>query len=196
MLATGHSRPPSRIAVLGTLLFSAASRCQTMSISQGYGSSATCLSWLSTNRVDACDWPLTATEQNSCAGNTAIFCSLPVPDHGYFEIEFNLAGVIWGIPMDYGNSAAGIELRQGFAHLFNKQSFTNNAACPGTGIVCVPNDSPVPVCTTTAGCTNGGLPTANPCSWDTKYTETSPGNRVVGSPGGTASHRSLEPPYQ
>src|SRR5256714_1739248 len=159
---------------------------RTMSISQGYGISSTCLGWLSTNQVDACDWPLTATEQNSCAGNTGILCSLPVPDHGYFEIEFNLAGVIWGIPMDYGNSAAGIELRQGFAHLFNKQSFTNNAACAGTGIVCVPNDSPVPVCTTTAGCTNGGLPTANPCGWDTKYTETSPGNCVVGAPGGTA----------
>jgi len=167
--------------------FPAGAQEQTMSISQGYGISSTCLGWLSTNQVDACDWPLTATEQNSCAGNTAIFCSLPVPDHGYFEIEFNLAGVIWGIPMDYGNSAAGIELRQGFAHLFNKQSFiTNSAACAGTGLVCVPNDSPVPICTTTAGCTNGGLPAANPCGWDTKYTETSPGNCVVGAPGGTA----------
>ncbi len=165
--------------------FPAGAQEQTMSISQGYGISATCLGWLSTNQVDACDWPLTATEQNSCAGNTAILCSLPVPDHGYFEIEFNLAGVIWGIPMDYGNSAAGIELRQGFAHLFNKQSFvTNNAAC--VAVVCIPNDAPVPICTTTAGCTNGGLPAANPCGWDTKYTQTSPGNCVVGAPGGTA----------
>ena len=165
--------------------FPAGAQEQTMSISQGLGISATCLGWLSTNQVDACDWPLTATEQNSCAGNTAIFCSLPVPDHGYFEIEFNLAGVIWGIPMVYGNSAAGIELRQGFAHLFNKQSITsNNAACLGS--ICYPNDSPVPVCTVSVGCNNGGLPAANPCSWDTKYTEISTSNCVVGAPGGTA----------
>src|SRR5207244_12279588 len=79
---------------------------QTMSITQGYGISATCLGWLSTNLVDACDWPLTATEQNSCAGNTAILCSLPVPDHGYFGIEFNLAGLILVLPMEYVHSSA------------------------------------------------------------------------------------------
>jgi len=165
--------------------FPAGAQEQTMSISQGFGISATCLNGLSTNQIDACDWPLTATEQNSCAGNTAIFCSVPVPDHGYFEIEFNLAGVIWGIPMDYGNSAAGIELRQGIAHLFNKQSFTSNdAACAST--TCVLDDSPVPACTTTTGCTNGGLPAANPCGWDTLFPESSTVNCVVGAPGGTA----------
>ncbi len=158
---------------------------ETLSVSEGGGVSSTCLGWLSTGQVDACDWPLTASEQSSCATNTAILCSLPVPDHGYFEIQFNLAGVIWGIPMDFGNSAAGIELRQGFAHLFNKQSFvTNNAACAST--TCVPDDAPVPACTTTAGCTNGGLPAANPCGWDTKYSETSSTNCVVGAAGGTA----------
>src|SRR6267378_1518816 len=165
--------------------FPAGAQEQTMSISQGFGISATCLNGLSTNQIDACDWPLTATEQNSCAGNTAIFCSVPVPDHGYFEIEFNLAGVIWGIPMDYGNSAAGIELRQGIAHLFNKQSFTaSNAAC--LGVACVPDDQAIPVCTISVGCTNGGLYAANPCGWDTKYAESSSTNCVVGAPGGTS----------
>ncbi|OLE91452.1 MAG: hypothetical protein AUF79_04465 [Crenarchaeota archaeon 13_1_20CM_2_51_8] len=158
---------------------------QTLSVGVGNGASSGCLGWLSTGQVDACDWPLTASEQSSCATNTAILCSLPMPDHGYFEIQFNLAGVIWGIPMDFGNSAAGIELRQGFAHLFNKQSFTNNdAACASTN--CVPDDAPVPACTSSAGCTNGGLPAANPCGWDTKYNEISGTNCVVGAPGGTA----------
>jgi len=158
---------------------------ETLSVSLGNGASSGCLGSLSMGQVDACDWPLTAAEQSSCAANTAILCSLPVPDHGYFEIQFNLAGVIWGIPMDFGNSAAGIELRQGSAHLFNKQSFTNNdAACAST--TCVPDDAPVPACTSSAGCTNGGLPAANPCGWDTKYSETSAANCVVGAPGGTA----------
>jgi len=112
-----------------------------------------------------------------------------MPDHGYFEIQFNLATILWGIPQSYGNSAAGQELRQGIAHLFNKQSFTaNNAAC--LNIACVPDDQAIPVCTTTAGCTNGGLPAANPCGWDTKYAQTG-GNCVVGAPGGTSYNCSL-----
>ncbi|OLE83778.1 MAG: hypothetical protein AUF79_18155 [Crenarchaeota archaeon 13_1_20CM_2_51_8] len=148
---------------------------QTLSISQGDGISGTQVNWVLTNQVDSEDWPLTATQ---------------MPDHGYFEIEFNLANVLWDIPMQYGNGAAGLELRQGIAHLFNKQSFTaNNAAC--LNIACVPNDQAMPVCTTSAGCTNGGLPAANPCGWDTKYAQTSTSNCIVGAPGGTSYNCSL-----
>ena len=162
---------------------------QTLSISQGDGASITQVNWLLTNQVDSEDWPLTATQQGAstvnCSGNANVLCSLPVPDHGYFEIEFNLANVLWGIPMQYGNSASGVELRQGIAHLINKQSFTaNNPAC--LGVACVPDDQAVPVCTISVGCTNGGLYAANPCGWDTKYTESSSTNCVVGAPGGTS----------
>ncbi len=164
---------------------------QTLSISEGDGLSGTQVGWLLTNQVDSEDWPLTATQQGggsgnvNCSGSTAVSCSLPVSDHGYFEIQFNLAGVIWGIPMGYGNSSAGVELRQGIAHLINKQSFVaNDVAC--LNVACMPNDQPVPVCTTAAGCTNGGLPAANPCSWDTLFPENSSINCIVGSPGGTA----------
>jgi len=162
---------------------------QTLSISQGDGASITQVEWLLTNKVDSEDWPLTATQQGAstvnCSGNVNVLCSLPVPDHGYFVIEFNLANVLWGVPMQYGNSAAGVELRQGMAHLLNKQSFaTNNAAC--LGVACVPNDQAIPACTVSVGCTNGGLYAANPCGWDTKYNESSSTNCVVGAPGGTA----------
>src|SRR5438876_12184882 len=131
---------------------------QTLSISQGDGASITQVNWLLTNQVDSEDWPLTATQQGAstvnCSGNANVQCSLPMPDHGYFEIQFNLATILWGIPQQYGNSAAGVELRQGIAHLFNKQGFAaNNAAC--LNIACVPDDQAIPVCTTTAGCTNG-----------------------------------------
>jgi len=167
---------------------------QTLSISQGDGISGTQVNWVLTNQVDSEDWPLTATQQGAssvnCSGNANVQCSLPMPDHGYFEIEFNLANVLWDIPMQYGNGAAGLELRQGIAHLFNKQSFTaNNAAC--LNIACVPNDQAMPVCTTSAGCTNGGLPAANPCGWDTKYAQTSTSNCIVGAPGGTSYNCSL-----
>jgi hypothetical protein len=161
---------------------------QTLSISQGDGASITQVNWLMTNQVDSEDWPLTATQQGAstvnCSGNTSVQCSLPMPDHGYFEIEFNLATVLWGVPMQYGNSAGGVELRQGIAHLINKQSFTSsNAAC--LGIACVPDDQAIPACTISVGCTNGGLYAANPCGWDTKYRETGT-NCVVGAPGGTS----------
>ena len=162
---------------------------QTLSISEGNGVTGTQLGWLQTGQVDAEDWPLTASEMGAsgvnCAGSTTILCSLPIPDHSYFEIQFNLANVFWGIPMSYGNSPAGVELRQGIAHLINKQSFAaNNAAC--LNVACISNDQPVSVCTTTAGCANGGLPAANPCNWDTLFQENSPANCIVGAPGGTA----------
>src|SRR2546421_4389319 len=162
---------------------------QTLSISQGDGISGSQVNWLLTNQIDAEDWPLTATQQGAstvnCSGNANVLCSLPEPDHGYFEIEFNLANVLWGVPQNYGNSAAGVELRQGIAHLINKQSFAaNNVAC--LGVACVPDDQPIPACTISVGCTNGGLYAANPCSWDTKYSESSSTNCVVGAPGGTA----------
>src|SRR5712664_1678006 len=164
---------------------------QTLSISQGNGASGTQIGWLLTNQIDSEDWPLTATQQGTstgnvnCGSNLAVLCSLPLPDHGYFEVEFNLANVLWGIPMQYGNNAAGVELRQGIAHLFNKQSFTaNNVGC--LGVACVPDDQAIPACTISVGCTNGGLYAANPCGWDTKYSESGSTNCVVGAPGGTA----------
>jgi len=162
---------------------------QTLSISQGDGASITQVNWLLTKQIDAEDWPLTASQQGAstvnCSGNANVQCSLPVPDHGYFELQFNLANVFWGIPMSYGNSTAGVELRQGIAHLINKQSFAaNNPAC--LNVACYPNDAAIPACTTTAGCTNGGLPAANPCNWDTLFSESSSSNCIVGSPGGTA----------
>jgi hypothetical protein len=162
---------------------------QTLSISQGDGTTTVPVSWLLTGQVDAEDWPLTAPQIGpstvNCVGSTTILCSLPVPDHSYYEIQFNLANVLWGIPMDYGTSAAGVELRQGFAHLINKASFAaNNAAC--LSIACIPDDQAIPPCNTAVGCVNGGLPAANPCNWDTKYAESSATNCEVGAPAGTS----------
>src|SRR5438876_3346907 len=162
---------------------------QTLSISQGDGASITQVNWLLTKQIDVEDWPLTASQQGAstvnCSGNANVQCSLPVPDHGYFELQFNLANVFWGIPMSYGNSTAGVELRQGIALLINKQSFAaNNPAC--LNVACYPNDAAIPACSTSAGCTNGGLPAADPCNWDTLFSESSSSNCIVGSPGGTA----------
>src|SRR2546426_8375867 len=161
---------------------------QTLSISQGDGASITQVNWLSTNQVDSEDWPLTATQQGAstvnCSGNANIICTAPVADQGYFEIEFNLATVFWGVPMQYGTNSAGVQLRQGMAHLVNKAAFVaTNVAC--RGIVCIPNDDPLPPCSTSS-CPNGGLVNPSPCSWDTLIPESSSTNCIVGAPGGTA----------
>ena len=161
---------------------------QTLSISQGDGASITQVNWLLTNQVDSEDWPLTATQQGAstvnCPGNSAVLCTAPVADQGYFEIQFNLANVLLGIPMQYGNNPAGVQLRQGIAHLINKVAFVaGNPAC--LGISCVPNDDPVPLCSVSS-CSNGGLVNPNPCSWDALFPETSSTNCIVGAPGGTA----------
>src|SRR3989440_12391945 len=78
---------------------------QTVSVSQGDGASITQVNWLLTNQVDSEDWPLTATMYGAstvnCSGNANVQCSLPMPDHGYFEIQFNLATILWGIPQGY-----------------------------------------------------------------------------------------------
>src|SRR2546425_7553009 len=139
--------------------------------------------------VDFISSPLTASEiASTCPGSVTIICTAPVADKGYFEIEFNLAGVFWGIPLTYGNSSAGVQLRQGIAHLINKSSFvTNNSACVGGG-VCVANDDPLAPCSSSSSssCPNGGLVNPNPCGWDSLFPESGSTNCIVGAPGGTA----------
>jgi hypothetical protein len=157
---------------------------QTLSISQGNGAIPTQVGWLETNAIDFMGSPLSASDATSlCPSNASIICTAPVADKGYFEIEFNLAGVFWGIPLQYGNSSAGVQLRQGIAHLVNKLSFAASTACGGA--VCVANDDPLAPCSASS-CPNGGLVNSNPCGWDTMFPESSSTNCIVGSPGGTA----------
>jgi hypothetical protein len=104
--------------------------------------------------------------------------SLPVPEQGYDDIQFMLANNFWGCDFNYGNSACGIQIRQGIAHLIDKVAFIkaeSSIAGIATAI-----DNPVPAI-------NGVLPTPNPCAWDSSFPETTP-NCVVGALGGTGYH--------
>ena len=167
--------------------YPAGPQVQNLSISTFNGATAE-FTGLQAGQIDLPDWPLSPAQQSSvpCATSTVITCSSPVPEKGYSGIEFNLAGVFWGIAQNYGNSLASIELRQGIAHLVNKTAFSdlNNPLC--ARLACMPNDNPAPICTVNNGCTNGGLPAPNPCSWDTIFGQSSASNCLVGSPAGTA----------
>ncbi len=129
-------------------------------------------------QIDLTDWPLTPSLVTSLTSNPSFFVTPTISETGYFEIEFMLANNFWGVNMNFGNSLAGIHIRQGISHLVDKISFTNNqASIAGQS---TPIDNPLPL-------NNGGLTQANPCNWDLNFTQTG-SNCHVGAPGGTAFH--------
>jgi len=180
---------------------------------------------LSGNQIDLMDESLTASELSSLGGagcpnnGTAgyqFYCTAALNEHGYFEVEFNLANTgqagsttvlnaFWGIPMQFGNSAKGVEIRQALAHLIDKNSQAlNNPILKGQASAI---DSPLPPCGEgPAGnfpCVNSGAINPNPCNWDPVFPQTSgapddtppaaplTNDCQVGAPGGTAYHIGL-----
>jgi hypothetical protein len=130
--------------------------------------------------LDLTDSPLTPPQILAIAQNPNLYVTSPVTQHGYFELDFNLANNYWGINMNFGNDPNGVQLRQGIAHLINKTSFTaNDASIAG---ISSPNDNPIPLNSSFAGTV---LTTPNPCGWDTLFPQS--GSQCVnGSKGGTA----------
>ena len=131
--------------------------------------------------VDLTDTPLTPPQVPPLLQNPNFFVTSPVTEHGYFELEFNLANNYWGINMNFGNDPNGVQLRQGVAHLINKKTFTaNDPTLAGTSSASIDNPAP-------SGSSFGGmaLTTPNPCSWDTLFPQTGP-QCVNGASGGTA----------
>ncbi len=128
--------------------------------------------------VDLTDWPLPSTLPPILITNPNFYVTSPISATGYFEIEYMLANNFWGVNMNFGNSVAGIQIRQGISHLVDKVSFTNNQADIAASASAI--DNPLPL-------NNGGLPTPNPCNWDLNFTQ-SGSNCHVGAPGGTSYH--------
>ena len=110
---------------------------------------------LQAGTIDLTDWPLPPTLVSTFAGSPNYLVTSPVSEFGYFEIEFNQANCFWGVCFSNGNSAAGINIRQGIAHLIDKNDFiTNQLGGQGAMI-----DNPVPPAL--------GLPVpSTECSWD------------------------------
>ena len=142
--------------------------------------------------VDLTDSPLTPAIVPLLTGNPNYLVTSPVAEHGYYELEFNLANNYWGVSMNFGNdpshatcvsnpatsACAGLNIRQGIAHLLDKNVFVSNDPTIAGRSIAI--DNPVPS-------DNGGLPGALPCGWDILFPQ-SGSNCVVGAPGGTAYH--------
>lgn len=141
-----------------------------------YTDSTAELTALQSGSIDIPDAPLRSSIVSQSCGLSRLLCTPPIPDGGYFELQFHLANDYWGCQMNFGNSACGTNIRQAFAHGLDKTSFVanelNNA---GTAI-----DNPVPA--------SVNLMPPNPCAWDSLHLQTGPNCVVGSSSGGTAYH--------
>ena len=128
---------------------------------------------LQAKQLDFSDEPIQSQSELACLQN-GVGCPVGVnpadfsvttaiSEHGIFELQFDLSNNFWGCPMNFGNSACGINIRQAFAHLVDKSILaTDVSGCAGR---CLPIDNSVPP--------SLGLPTPNPCAWDPMFPQTS-----------------------
>jgi len=134
---------------------------------------------LDTPGIDFTDSPCSPPLCPVLVNSPKFLVTAPVPQTGYYEVQYMLANNFWGCNFQFGNAGCGVEIRQGIAHMMDKSAFTNNDA--NIAGVSTPIDNPVP--TTSAG----GLLSPNPCGYDTIQLQMG-ANCLVGAPGGTAYH--------
>ena len=130
-----------------------------------------------TDGVDFTDLPLgSSLAQSFLADSRYYVAQAGANNAGTIQgLDFNLANTFWGCQFSEGYSPCGVHIRQGIAHLIDKQLFTETLLYPGGAV-----DDPA----------GYALPqTPNPCGWDSVNPQTGPGC-VVGSDGGTAYHLS------
>jgi hypothetical protein len=130
--------------------------------------------------IDLTDTPAPNSILPQISGSNGVYVTPNINQHGYYELEFNLANAFWGVGMGFGNDVNGVQLRQGFAHLIDKNSFTTNE--PDITGHATPIDNPVPFNSSYASTI---LPTPNACSWDSLYSESGQ-QCTTSSTGGTA----------
>jgi hypothetical protein len=101
---------------------------------------------LADHSIDYTDWPVPAgisIAPGSQLGGSGYLVTAQIPALGYYEIQFMLASTVFGCNFQHGNSACGVNIRQGIAHMIDKTVFaSSDSGIPtGTGI---PIDNPVP----------------------------------------------------
>jgi hypothetical protein len=130
--------------------------------------------------IDLTDSPLPNSLLSTFTSSPNFLITAGQGSVGYYEVEFNLANSFWGCNFSFGNSACGIQVRQGISHMIDKNSFVSNEAAIAGHAAAI--DNPVP---TTSG---GGLLTPNPCGYDASFPETGPNCPVGSFSAGTSYH--------
>src|SRR5882672_4241405 len=106
--------------------------------------------------IDLTDSLLTPDLPGPLISSPNFFVTSQVSLHAFYDIQFMLANNFWGCDFNYGNSACGIQIRQGMAHMIDRANFAANE--PSIIGIARPIHSPAPP-------NNGWFPTANPCAW-------------------------------
>lgn len=86
--------------------------------------------------LDLTDWPAPSSLYSSWDNNPDFVLSPGQGQYGMFGIDFNYASstwAAWGCDWQHGNSACGIEMREAFAHLIDRQSFVTDGPLQGAG---------------------------------------------------------------
>jgi len=117
-----------------------------------------------TPSIDFTDWPLTPDLTGPFTTSPNFLITSSISAAGNFEVEFMLAANFWGVSMNFGNSTAGINIRQGIWHTLDTAKFAADE--PSLAGQAVALDSPNPSDNV------GGLAPVNPCNWDSLFPET------------------------
>lgn len=132
-----------------------------------------------TPSIDLTDWELPNSLLGPIGSSPNFLITAAQGSIGYYEIEFHQGNSQWGCGFQFGTSSCGVQIRQGIAHMIDKNSFTSNeGAIAGHA---APIDNPLP---TTIG---GGLPTPNPCGYDASFAQSGT-QCIVGANGGVSYH--------
>src|SRR5437899_42146 len=73
--------------------------------------------------IDFTDWPLTPDLTGPFTTSPNFLITSSISAAGNFEVEFLLAANFWGVSMNFGNSTAGINIRQGIWHVIDTAKF-------------------------------------------------------------------------
>ena len=139
--------------------------------------------------IDLTDWQCSGTPTTDVCGTltsgSAFQVTSPLAEVGYYEVEFMLINNFWNCNFNFGNSLCGIQIRQGFAHMFDKNAFCSSTTSTVAG-TCTTIDNPLPTTTSPP------LTSPDSCGYDLLQSQ-SGSNCIVGSAtsqtsGGVAYH--------
>src|SRR6266852_2880921 len=86
--------------------------------------------------LDLTDWPVPSSQYSSYDNNPDFVLSPGQGQFGMFGIDMNYGSSTWqawGCNWQHGTSACGIDIREAFAHLIDRQSFVNQGPLQGAG---------------------------------------------------------------
>ena len=134
-------------------------------------------------QIDFTDCPVPSSIVPSLTGS-GFYVTAPEYDRAYFELQFNMANQLWGVNQNFSNSLAGIQVRQGLAHLVNRVVLVNQQVSLQAQSSAI--DNPIPP--------SSDLVLPSTCGWDNNYPESGVGCAAGAGHGGSSYNCSFAVP--